>query len=370
MHPVLCILGTRPEAIKVLPVVRALRCASIPTRVLFTAQHTHLAEEVFDLFGILPDLRLPARGEGTLTDTLTAMLSPIGHALAALTPCAVVVQGDTLSAFAGGLCAFFRHIPLYHMEAGLRTGVYDEPYPEEMLRRALTAMASVHFATTEQARAHLLREGVAPSSVACVGNTVLDALHAILPSCHTHPSDGRYRLLLTLHRRETDTSLRRRLLVSIRRLLDAHPAFDLFFPMHPTAKEVAQDVLGHTARAHLCKPMGPRAFYEQLLCADLVLTDSGGVQEEAAYLGVRTLVLRDVTEREAELSRGELTLTGRSPARVFTIANACMRAIEQAPPVDAEARRLSALTGTHGAAHAIAERIAQDVKEKERMDTP
>lgn len=364
MRPVLCVFGTRPEAIKVLPAVAALRRASVPTRVLFTSQHTHLAEEVFELFDIQPDIRLPPRKEDTLTDTLTAMLSHLDRIFGALSPCAVVVQGDTLSAFAGGLVAFLRRIPLCHIEAGLRSGVYNEPYPEEMLRRALTAMTSMHFATTEQARSHLLQEGVVPSAIACVGNTVVDALHATLPFCHPCKCNEQYRIVLTLHRRETDTELRRRLLMTVKQLLDAHARFDLIFPTHPTVKEVAYDVFEHTARAHLCEPMGLRAFYEQLLCADLILTDSGGIQEEAAYLGIRTLVLRDVTEREDELTHKRLILTGRSPARVYALTDACMKDIEKAPPVDAEWRRRTALAGAHGAAQAIARHIAQYIQKE------
>ncbi len=354
MNPIVCLFGTRPEAIKLLPVDAALRAAGLPSYLLFTSQHATLVEEVFDVFARWPDRRLPPRTTEGLGATLAAMLPAVLEALTALSPRAVLVQGDTLSAFVGGLCAFLLRIPVGHIEGGLRSGQPQSPFPEEMLRRSLSSMASVHFVTTAHAHANLLREGVQASVIRPVGNTVHDALHTVLPRCTPPKHDGHYRVLLTLHRRETEQVLRACLLRAIGEELSTHSCAELIFPAHPTVYETAYKTLADTACAHVLAPLGVRAFYEQLLAADLVLTDSGGVQEEAAYLGIPTLVLRDVTEREAELSCGAITLVGREAHHIREVLRRELQRLQLAPPVDAQDRRAAALRRPCGAAQNIA----------------
>ena len=321
-----CIFGTRPEAIKMLPVVRELRTRGVRVRTVFTSQHPTMAPDVFSAFSVCPDVTLPPLAEGDMATRLGGMLS----SLCAMTddgaegaeqsePRAVLVQGDTLTALAGGLFGFLSGRRVIHLEAGLRTHAPRTPYPEEAVRRTLAALCDLHLAPTPFAVQNLLREGVPRASVRLVGNTTHDALRTLMPSAVPYPkTEGRYLWLLTLHRRECDSQTRRAILAAVRALLDEYPTCDLLLPVHPSpaVKEDAEAALGGHARARLVPPMPPRAFYGALAAADLVLTDSGGVQEEAALLGANPLVLREVTEREEELYGGRLTLVGTRPEAI------------------------------------------------------
>jgi|GEM_PF-745754 len=345
--PIDCIFGTRPEAVKLLPAVLALRARGVRVRLVFTAQHAAMAADVFSAFSVYPDITLPSSAKtdmaARLGDRLTALTAALGEReenetditdaadetdKAADGTSAVLVQGDTLSALVGGLYGFLSGRRVLHLEAGLRTHVPRSPYPEEAVRRALAAMADLHLATTPFAVQNLLREGVPRAAIRLVGNTVEDAMEALLPTAVPYPkARGLYLWLLTLHRRECDSDTRRAMLTAVRDLLDEYPACELLLPVHPSPA-VGCDVravLGRHARAHLTPPMPPSAFYGALTAADLILTDSGGVQEEACVLGRHPLVLREVTEREEELYGGRLTLVGTSPVRIKAAVRARMR---------------------------------------------
>ena len=345
-----CVIGTRPEAIKVLPLVGALRAQGIGARVIFTAQHTETLTGIFEAFGIFPDITLPSVPEGTLTARLSALLAtldslPVPASSDGARHC-VLVQGDTLTALAGGLWGFLGTLPVIHLEAGLRSHTPLEPYPEEAVRRTLAACSTLHLCPTPFAVQNLLREGVPRADLCLVGNTVADALRTLLPRVTPREKPaGVYRILLTLHRRECDAPTRRAMLRAVRELLDAYVACELVLPVHPSPA-VAHDVhaiLDTHPRAHLLPPLSPTDFYAYLLASDLVLTDSGGVQEEAALLGLDPLVLREVTEREDERYHGRLTLVGTDPARLLRAAALRLDTLFTTSPRDGAATRARAL---------------------------
>lgn len=325
----LFVLGTRPEGIKCLPVVSALEKRGVETFVLCTRQHTEMLSEVFSAFGRSADLSLPEPpSDRSLPELLTHILSWLPVALARLSPDLVLVQGDTLSAYAGALCAFLSGISVAHIEAGLRTGDPKNPFPEEALRRMIAPLCAIHFAPTEAARDHLLAEGYT-EGVHLVGNTVADALVRFCP----HAPNVSDEVLITVHRRETLGTPQREIFRAVAALAARHPEFHFLFPMHksPAVRKNALEILSGIPNLTLSEPLPIDVFYDRLARARLVLTDSGGVTEEAALLGIPTVILRDTTEREEELAHPFVRLVGTKPRSILTVAEHLLAARRPTP---------------------------------------
>ncbi|MBQ7377860.1 MAG: UDP-N-acetylglucosamine 2-epimerase (non-hydrolyzing) [Clostridia bacterium] len=332
-------IGTRPEATKLCPLVRVLKeREGVAVRTCVTGQHRDLLAGAFDPFGIFPDevYRLPA---GLPLSALFArVFATCGETLGREMPHAAVVQGDTLSATAAALAAFYRGVPVFHVEAGLRTYA-DLPYPEEAHRRMIAPLARLHFAPTAAARENLLREGIPSERIFVTGNTGLDALrytlrrefhHALLPA-------GRL-LLLTLHRRESIGAPMEAVFSAVRRIVAAHPDVTLVFPLHKNAVgEAARRALADLPRVVTCEALPPAVFANLLARATLVLTDSGGVCEEASFLHIPTLILRAQTERTEAIAVGAALAVGTDGDAVFAAAHrlicdpAARRKMENAP---------------------------------------
>lgn len=321
------VFGTRPEAIKMAPIIAA--CAAAPGLqpiVCVTAQHRDLLDQVLSFFGVEPDEDLDLmRDEQTLSGFTARALSAIGNWLDREDLAALVVQGDTNTTFAASLAAYHRQIPVAHVEAGLRTGTMYEPWPEEGNRRMTDHVATWHFAPTEAAAANLLREGLGPASVRVTGNTVVDAImhvrdmverHGVQPPARIDP--GRRVLTVTSHRRENFGEPLRRICRAVRSIADEHPDVQVVFPVHPNPNVrsvVFRELAGHD-RIDLIEPPGYLEFVALLVASHLVLTDSGGVQEEAPVLGKPTLVLRRVTERPEGVDASAAIVVGDSEDRI------------------------------------------------------
>jgi len=327
---VLCVIGTRPEAIKMAPVIRALRGdRRFRVRVLATAQHRDLLDQVLAAFGIAPDIDLgvmrPAQGLGALTGRL---IEGLDAALAREAPDVVLAQGDTTTVFATALAAFYRRVPFGHVEAGLRTGDLAAPFPEELNRVLIAPMARWHFAPTAGAAAALRAEGIPPERVHVTGNTVIDALLQAPP-----PADARSaapfaprQILVTLHRRENFGRPLERILAAIAGLLDDHRDCGVLLPVHPNPAvgPVVRARLGGHPRVRLVPPLGYAEFVAAMRASYLILTDSGGVQEEAPALGVPVLVLREATERPEAIAAGVARLVGTRAAAIRRAAGALL----------------------------------------------
>ena len=327
---VMAIFGTRPEAVKMAPVVQRLRASDDFTSIVaVTAQHREMLDQVTRLFGITPDYDLDImRPEQSLADITTRAMRGLYDIVGRAAPQVVLVQGDAHTTFVGALAAFYHRIPIGHVEAGLRTADKYQPFPEEMNRRMTSVLADLHFAATPGGRANLLREGVPPRAVIVTGNTVIDALlevkdrHDIPPISGLPPLDGRRLLLVTTHRRENWGDPMREIYLALLDLLERFPDVEVIFSVHPNpaVRRVVDDVLRGHRRAHLIEPpdYGPWVQLERR--ATLILTDSGGIQEEATALGIPTLVLRHVTERPEGIAAGVLTLVGTDRARIVAEA--------------------------------------------------
>lgn len=321
---VLFCLGTRPEMIKVAPLVLKLREMGGHAILVNTGQHADLLTPLFDLFGVQPDYDLaamsPGQGLNTLVARITERLDPV---LEKEQPDYVIVQGDTASALAGALAAFNRKIPVGHVEAGLRSGNSLSPFPEEMNRRLVTQIAALHFAATEHNRETLLREGITAGTIHVTGNSVVDALLHTLKNSFPGPEIGRLReqiggrklVLLTTHRRENFGDAMRTHLRSLRRFAEANPHLCIVFPVHPnpSVREAAVRELMGCDQIILTAPMGYSDFVHLLSDAWLIVSDSGGIQEEAATLGKPILVLRENTERPEGVHVGVARLVGENP---------------------------------------------------------
>jgi UDP-N-acetylglucosamine 2-epimerase (non-hydrolysing) len=325
---VVCVIGTRPEAIKMAPVVRALRAAPwARCRVVLTGQHRELADAMLAFFGITADVDLDAMRPGqTLPDLTARLLTGLDDALADEAPDLVLAQGDTTTVLAAALASFYRRVPFGHVEAGLRTGRLDAPFPEEANRLIAGRLAAVHFAPTESARANLLREGTDPAAVVVTGNTVIDAL--LETARHDPPLaialDPSSRLILvTAHRRDSFGAPLRRVCGAISQLVQKHPDIQVLWPVHPNPAvgPVVEEMLGHLPRVTLTRPLDYGAFVAALCRSYLVLTDSGGVQEEAPALGKPVLVLRDESERPEAVEAGVAALVGTETTTIVRAAN-------------------------------------------------
>lgn len=350
--PVLAVVGTRPDAIKLGPVVAALRRAPREFRCLVaaTGQHRELLDQVLAELGIGVDVDLALmRDDQQPAHVLSGAVAGLDAVLESARPSLVLVQGDTTTALAGALSAFYRRIPVGHVEAGLRTGDPGIPFPEEQHRRLIGRIADLHFAPTADARRALEREGVEPEDIFVTGNTVVDALRAIAgPELVRDPA--RPLLLVTLHRRESWGRPLAVACAAVRRLLQRHPALEAVIPVHPNprVRATVEATLRGCPRAHLIEPCPYGEFVAVLARSTVVLTDSGGIQEEAPALGVPVLVARELTERPEGVRLGAARLVGLDEDTIVF-----------------EVERLLAGRGSNG--HAAARELYGDGRAAERI---
>ncbi|MBC9784524.1 UDP-N-acetylglucosamine 2-epimerase (non-hydrolyzing) [Heliobacterium chlorum] len=320
---VLSIFGTRPEAIKMAPVVKALERypEQIISKVAVTAQHREMLDQVLKLFQITPDHDLNIMApEQTLYDVTSKALLGLKPVLEAERPDVVLVHGDTTTTFVASLAAYYQQIAVGHVEAGLRTHNKYSPFPEEMNRKLTGAIATLHFAPTSTSQQNLRQEGVSEDNIYITGNTVIDALLATVrpdyefidPALNKIDFKNREILLVTTHRRENLGEPMRQVYRALYTVLESRPQAEIIFPVHknPAVRRVVSEVLGEHPRVHLVEPMDYEPFVNLMARATLVLTDSGGMQEEAPSLGKPVLVLRDTTERPEAVVAGTVKLVG------------------------------------------------------------
>lgn len=325
MKTVLCIFGTRPEAIKMCPLVLELgkrRC--FRTLVCVTGQHREMLHSVLSTFGVVPDFAFSVMKEGQSLSGLTArILLGVEGVLRETSPDLVLVHGDTATAHAAALAAFFAHIPVGHVEAGLRTYDIRAPYPEEFNRRAISLLAKYHFAPTPHARRNLLGEGVSPDGIFVTGNTAIDALSATVREDYTHPelswAEGSRLILITAHRRENLGEPMHNMFRAIRRILEEVPDVKAIYPIHknPAVRRAAEEELGGCDRLRIIEPLDVLDFHNFLAKSHLILTDSGGIQEEAPSLGKPVLVMREETERPEGVAAGTLRPVGTEEEVIY-----------------------------------------------------
>lgn len=327
--PICITLGTRPEAIKLAPVIQQFRhCAAFDTRVVLTGQHREMVEQVMQLFDLSADQDLEIMtSKQTLTDITCRSLRGLETVFREIQPRLVIVQGDTTTAFAATLAAFYQQIPVGHVEAGLRTNDLFNPYPEEANRRLISQLAQLNFAPTTLAVKHLQHSGVV-GQIHHTGNTVIDALLTVAkrePQCSVKGLDwGQYRTLLaTVHRRENWGEPLRNIATGFLQILDKFPDTALLLPLHrnPTVREPLQDLLGNHPRVFLTEPLDYAELVGAIARCYLLLTDSGGLQEEAPSLGKPVLVLRETTERPEAIEAGTAQLVGTNPTQIVATAS-------------------------------------------------
>lgn len=328
---VLLVFGTRPEAIKMCPLVKELQTRpSIRTLVCVTGQHRQMLDQVLKTFHITPDYDLSImKDKQTLFDITSGVLNGMKAILEEIRPDIVLVHGDTTTTFASALAAFYLQIPVGHVEAGLRTYNIYSPYPEEFNREAVGSIASFHFAPTEISRGNLIREGKKESSIFVTGNTAIDALKTTVREDYVHPeltwASGSRLILITAHRRENLGEPMYGMFRAIRRVLDEHDDVKAIYPIHlnPAVRRAAEDVFGEASpggkeeRLHLIEPLDVLDFHNFMKASYLILTDSGGIQEEAPGLGKPVLVMRDTTERPEGIKAGTLKLVGTEEAVIY-----------------------------------------------------
>lgn len=329
---IMTIFGTRPEAIKMAPVIAELRKhPDIETRVCITAQHREMLDQVMALFHIQADYDLNIMAQGqTLYDITGRVLRGLQEVFAKERPDCVLVHGDTTTTFTAALAAFYAQIPVGHVEAGLRTGNLLSPFPEEANRQLTGVLANYHFAPTETARDNLLREHKKAETIFVTGNTVIDALFATVKKDYTFADaaieqieEHKRVILVTTHRRENLGAPMHHVYRALRRLVDDIPDTEIVFPVHrnPLVREaVAEELEGHD-RIHLVEPMEYEPFTNLMARSAIVLTDSGGIQEEAPSLGKPVLVLRDTTERPEAVAAGTVKLVGTDEETIYETAH-------------------------------------------------
>ena len=318
MKKIMLVFGTRPEAIKMCPLVNELkRRERVRTIVCVTGQHREMLDQVLAVFGVTPDCDLSVmKPRQTLFDITADVLERMRMALEEARPDVVLVHGDTSTAFAAALACFYLRIPVGHVEAGLRTYHVDSPFTEEFNRQAVDAVSRYHFAPTETSRDNLLREGKPPERVFVTGNTVIDALRTTVRHDYTHPelawASGSRLILLTAHRRENLGEPMRHMFRAIKRVVDEHDDLKVIYPVHlnPAVRQVAAEIFGNDPAFHIIEPLDVLDFHNFMARSHLILTDSGGIQEEAPSLGKPVLVMRDTTERPEGVAAGTVMLAG------------------------------------------------------------
>ncbi len=327
MIKVMTIFGTRPETIKMAPLVKELRKRkNIETVVCVTAQHRQMLDQVLDAFNIIPDYDLNIMQQGqTLSDITTRVLKGLEDVIKIVKPNLILVHGDTTTTFAGALAAFYHQIPVGHVEAGLRTYNKYSPFPEEINRQFVGLVADLNFAPTERSRRNLLSEGKKPETIYVTGNTAIDALKTTVKKDFadeiTRWAEGYRLLVLTAHRRENLGEPMKHMFRAIKRIIEKYDDIKMVYPVHlnPIVVETAKKIFGDCDRVKLIKPLEVIEFHNLLNKSYLILTDSGGIQEEAPSLGKPVIVLRDTTERPEGIEAGTLKLAGTDEEFIFSI---------------------------------------------------
>ena len=325
MKTVMLVFGTRPEAIKMCPLVNELKARKdIKTLVCVTGQHRQMLDQVLDVFGVVPDFDLSIMKEKqTLFDITTNILNRIKEVLESTRPDVVLVHGDTSTTFVAALACFYLQIPVGHVEAGLRTYNIYSPYPEEFNRQAVSIVSKYNFAPTELSKENLLKEGRDPDTIYVTGNTAIDALKTTVRADYTHPAlewakDSRL-IMITAHRRENLGEPMHNMFRAIRRVMEEHPDLKAIYPIHmnPVVRAAAEEELGGFDRVKIIEPLEVLDFHNFLANSYMILTDSGGIQEEAPSLGKPVLVLRDTTERPEGIKAGTLKLVGTNEQTIY-----------------------------------------------------
>lgn len=325
MKTVMLVFGTRPEAIKMCPLVNELKARKgIRTLVCVTGQHRQMLDQVLEVFNVVPDYDLSImKDKQTLLDITTNILNKIGHILEEVKPDVVLVHGDTSTTFVTALACFYKQIPVGHVEAGLRTYDIYSPYPEEFNRQAVGIISKYNFAPTQRAVDNLIREGKKESSIYITGNTAIDALRTTVREDFAHPelewAEGSRLIVITAHRRENLGEPMYHMFRAIRRIIDEHPDVKAIYPIHmnPIVREIANEELKGCDRIHIIEPLEVLDFHNFLERCYLILTDSGGIQEEAPSLGKPVLVMRDTTERPEGIAAGTLKLVGTNEEVIY-----------------------------------------------------
>lgn len=325
---VMAIFGTRPEAIKMAPLILELKKREMfEPIVAVTAQHREMLDQVLDLFGIIPDYDLNImKDKQSLAQITTRVLDGLDNVMKETDPDMVLIHGDTSTTFAASLAAYYNQIAVGHVEAGLRTWNKYSPYPEEINRQLTSVIADLHFAPTAKAKQNLLDENKPEDRIYITGNTAIDALKTTIDNKYTHPlldrlGDKRL-VLVTAHRRE-NVSKMKKMFEAINRLVKKHEDIQVIYPVHlnPVVQQEADEILGKDDQIKLIPPLRVVDFHNFIARAYLILTDSGGIQEEAPFLGVPVLVLRDTTERPEGIEAGTLKLVGTDGNMIFNVAN-------------------------------------------------
>lgn len=325
MKKVMLVFGTRPEAIKMCPLVNELKKRrEINTIVCVTGQHRQMLDQVLNAFGVVPDYDLSImKDKQTLFDITQNILERIRCVLEQVRPDVVLVHGDTSTTFVTALACFYLQIPVGHVEAGLRTYNIASPYPEEFNRQAVGIISRYHFAPTELSKNNLLREGKKAETIFVTGNTAIDALKTTVREDYTHPeldwASGSRLIMITAHRRENLGRPMENMFRAIRRVMDENPDVKAIYPIHmnPVVRRTANEILGGDDRIHIIEPLEVLDFHNFLANSYLILTDSGGIQEEAPSLGKPVLVMRDTTERPEGIAAGTLKLVGTDEQTIY-----------------------------------------------------
>lgn len=325
MKTVMLVFGTRPEAIKMCPLVNELKSRkNLKTVVCVTGQHRQMLDQVLQAFNVTPDYDLSImKDKQTLFDITTNILTRIKVVLEEVKPDVVLVHGDTSTTFVTALACFYLQIPIGHVEAGLRTYNIYSPYPEEFNRQAVSVISQYNFAPTELSKANLVREGKDESTIYITGNTAIDALKTTVREDYTHPeldwADGSRLIMITAHRRENLGEPMHNMFRAIRRVMDEHPDVKAIYPIHmnPVVRQAADEELGDCDRVRIIEPLEVLDFHNFLARSYMILTDSGGIQEEAPSLGKPVLVMRDTTERPEGIKAGTLKLVGTDEEVIY-----------------------------------------------------
>ena len=325
MKTVMLVFGTRPEAIKMCPLVKELKTRKeLKTIVCVTGQHREMLDQVLKTFEVEPDYDLSIMKEKqTLFDVTCNILTSIKPVLEEVKPDVVLVHGDTSTTFATALACFYLQIPVGHVEAGLRTYDIYSPYPEEFNRQAVSIISQYNFAPTQMSKDNLLRAGYKEESIYITGNTAIDALQTTVREEYTHSeldwAKGSRLIMITAHRRENLGQPMHNIFRAIRRIIDEHPDVKAIYPIHmnPVVREAAQQELGDCDRIHIIEPLDVLDFHNFLARSYLIITDSGGIQEEAPSLGKPVLVMRDTTERPEGIAAGTLKLVGTNEKVIY-----------------------------------------------------
>jgi UDP-N-acetylglucosamine 2-epimerase (non-hydrolysing) len=363
MKKIMVVFGTRPEAIKMCPLVKVLKGRdNFDVTVCVTGQHQQMLKQVLTAFNVVPDYNLSImRNRQTLFDTTTAILSRIQTILETIHPDVVLVHGDTTTTFAVALACFYMRIPVGHVEAGLRTHNIYSPYPEEFNREAVSIIAAYNFAPTQAAKSNLIGEGRSPESVWVTGNTVIDALKTTVSTKYTSSwsdwTKGNRICVLTAHRRENLGSPMHDMFKAIRQVVDEHTDCKIIYPVHmnPQVREIAKQELEGDSKIKLVDPLDVIDFHNLLAQCYLVLTDSGGIQEEASALGKPVLVMRDTTERPEGITAGSLKLVGTKRESIYSNFTQLLNN-------QSVYKKMSTATNVYGDGHAC-ERIADVLQE-------